>query len=999
MYVTRAMGDAEGESYWLEQRRSVANESGDRVSDLVRHAIGMPAEEEVARATLLEEAHRARPEDYTLRELFEQATGGGQETAESNVERARWLMEQASKGAGDAAPMALEAAFSYELAGDLEQAAECVDTAVRGNDRLAPVFAQRYALAGHGGDEVIQALGEQLRRAGEPDERRDVRMLIGRIELARGHWSQAIEAFRAVVEEAPGDLPALHALESLLIVQGDHQALDEIAMGVARATEGATALAHSALVTRLRYAAGRWDDAHEAVSIAFAQKPPSVWAMRHMSAHARERKEWETVAFIDRELADQSESPIEKATLLVRASEATMAAGDDQTAAELLGAALEQWPRHPVALLERATLLERAGSANEAAEAFEELSLVCQSPRYKAAQLYRAATLWMSLGDAIGRAEGRRLLEAVVEVDPTYEDAFQRLQEIYLAAGAKRELAELLAARLERVTEPEERLRLEIVRGKMLAEAGSAAEARVALSAALEAEPDNADALLAYADVCAAEEDWAEVEQSLVRVGRLVSTADKQVPIYLRLGNLYDKHLPNLERAEQAYQQVLKLQPDNVTAGDKLVDLALRMGRVDQAFEQQHALIEAAKSAQEKCERTVRLAELQQAADRMKEAEQTLLKARRAWPRETSPTAALYHFYKRTGQIAGADALLERAQTEVRRGLAAGRFEPQLFSMAAMVAEIREQHDAAEVARATLAAIEGEPAIIEGAGVLAAQPDLDEHLAPEVFTPPFRSLLSATGALMDYAVPFDLASLRARPLPPNHAEVLERTRELAAGYGLPDVQVLASTALSETCVPACAEPPTLCFGLSLVAHERADVREFLIHRALKILQTKTAALSRTAPIDLWPLLAAYLKIHSPSFNPPGVDVGRLGTFLASMQAIAPPAMNPQINLLASEVIGAIGNRASTLNTMANTWGSRAALLAMGDLNIALQAIAFAHGVPEGAPASGPERIRWISRHAEAREIIAFSVSDGYAKARVGLGVASLEMIEAIPLDE
>jgi hypothetical protein len=248
-------------------------------------------------------------------------------------------------------------------------------------------------------------------------------------------------------------------------------------------------------------------------------------------------------------------------------------------------------------------------------------------------------------------------------------------------------------------------------------------------------------------------------------------------------------------------------------------------------------------------------------------------------------------------------------------------------------------------------------------------------------------------------VPFDLVSLRARPLTPNQADVLERTRELAAGYGLPDINLFATAALGEVCMPARAEPPTLCFGLSLVTHDRADVREFLVHRALKILQTKTAALSRTAPIDLWPLVAAYLKIHSPSFNPPGVDAAKLAGFLGSMKEVAPGAMNPQINLLASEVIGSIGNRASTLNTSANAWGSRAAMLAMGDPNLALYSVALAHGAPDGPPTSGADRVRWIGRQAEARDLVVFSVSDGYAKARVQLGVAAIEMIEAIPIDE
>jgi hypothetical protein len=167
------------------------------------------------------------------------------------------------------------------------------------------------------------------------------------------------------------------------------------------------------------------------------------------------------------------------------------------------------------------------------------------------------------------------------------------------------------------------------------------------------------------------------------------------------------------------------------------------------------------------------------------------------------------------------------------------------------------------------------------------------------------------------------------------------------------------------------------------------VRAFLVHRALKILQSNTAAISRTAPIDLWPLLAAYLKAHSPSWAPQGVDAGKLNDFYGKITRItAQRAIDPQVALLASEVIGSIGNRASTLNTVINGWGNRAGLLAMGDLNVAITGIAWAGGHANAPPAAGKDRMTWIGRNAEARELVVFSVSDAYADARGQLGLNS-----------
>ena len=980
MYIAAALGDEAGEQFWLTQRRAGAVEPADAAGDLVRQALRLPDDESAERVSLLAEAHRVRPDDYTLRDLYEQAAGVVDD-------RAAWLMDRAEQAGSDGVAMALEAALARELEGDIEQAATCVARAVEAGDTaLAPIFARRYALFGFGADAVVEALAAEMRQAGDARQRADLLELTSRIELGRGDAAKAREALVEIVEQVPDHLPALHTLEAFAFESGSLEGLESVELAIARKLDGPTAVGHAMLAARILERTKGWEHTFEAVQIAASSDPNNIWARRNLAAHARIRGDHATVASLQRSLTETVSTPIDQVTLLLRSGEASLAGEELEAASEALTDVINVWPRHPVALWERASLLERAGDAEAAAQAYEELALATQAPDGRCAMLYRAAVLWLSLENNEGQEEGQRLLEAVSTIDPNHGDTFERLQAIYLAVGAKRELADLLASRLETVTDPDERVKLEVMRGRMLVEAGSAAEAREALSAALEANPDNPEALSAYADVCAAEGEWEAVEEAIIALGRLVSDPLKQVDIYLRLGDLYHEHLPNAERSEMAYQEVLKRAPDNARARQRLVDLYLEAGDVQRAFEQQNELVNAAKSAGEKCAATVRMAEIHEAAGDLKEAEQTLVKARRTFNKEAAPVEALYRFYRRNGQDPAADLLLERAQAEVRRGLGAGRFEGPLFAMAEAVANLRGQSDAAMIARATLSALEGEAVELEGAGVLAAQPDLDELVAPEVFTDAFRSLLRATGTVLDAAAPFDLKSLRAKPLPPPQQAVTDRIKELAAGYGLPDVQVYASNALGKVCMATHCDPPTLCLGLSLVTAEEAPVREFLVHRALKVLQTRSAALARTAPIDLWPLVAAYLKLHSPSFQPTGVDAGKVKAFHAQMAEVAPRAVDPQLNLLASEVIGSIGNRASSLNTVANAWGSRTGLLAMGDPAIAIDAIAWAAGNAQGPPAHGTERVRWIGRQAEARDLIVFSVSDEYAKARAKLGL-------------
>ncbi|MBW2528307.1 MAG: hypothetical protein JRI23_29290, partial [Deltaproteobacteria bacterium] len=970
--------DAEALASWLTRRREATPELADQVPDLLREALLLD-HEEALRTQLLEEAHRARPSDLALRVLYEQAAG------EAAADRSEWLAQQLEQTSGDQGTAALEAALSFELDGDLERAAECAQMAASGDaDPLAPLFRLRYALQGHGAEQLVTELAAEYERLSEPQERRELAALIARIELeGRREPARANGWLRSALGEDPTHLPTLRALERTLAATEDPALQETVAMSIARVLSGPEAASHAMLAARLMENAGRFAETEEAVSIACQAEPQTLWALRQTVAHGASKNDHATLATVYPELAQRTEDPMEQATLLLRAAEANLATGDDDQAFEQLGEAMDLWPDHYMVRLQRAKLLERVGSVADAAGAFEQLAMVSRDAEQRASSLYRAASMWLSLDDSIGTEEGRRLLEAVSAIDPNYEDTFDRLKAIYLAVGAKNELADLLDARLQTVTDPDERIRMEVLRGKVLAEAGAAAEARAALEAAVQASPDNAEALSAYADVCTVEQDWPAVEDALIQLGRLVADAEAQTDVYLRLGELYGEHLPNPERAELAYQEVLKRTPDHQGAREKLVDLYLEAGDITKAFEQQKSLIDGASDPSEQCSRVVRLAEIYEAAGDAKQAEATLVKARRTFGKEPGAMVALYHFYRRNGQEPQADKLLDRAAAEVRRGLGAGRFEAGLFQMVVTVAQMRGQEDTAQIAGATLAAIEGEVTAFEGCGDGAASPDLDDLIAPDIFGPPFRKLLQTTGSLLELAAPLDLGAMRAKPLGTANADVSEMANRLAAAYGVGPVQMYSSNALGPVCLSACTEPATLLFGQQLLEADSPAAQEFLVHRALKLVQTRTAALARTAPIDLWPLVAAYLKIHSPSFAPQGVDQRRFDGFHAQM-AEQGVRTDPQTSMTASEVIKGIGNRASSLNTMAASWGSRAALLALGDPYTAITAVAWALGNAQGPPASGQDRVKWISRKAEARDLIVFSVSDNYAEARAQL---------------
>ncbi len=977
----RARGDREGLIEWLHTRREGSDDAVEQAHDLVREALLVSDGEGTASAALLEQALRARPEDIGLRELFERLA------SEPPADRAEWRAERAAQTQGpDGARLALEAALDLERAGDMARASRLAAQAIAGGEKwLAPICAYRCAIAGHGAGDLIDAMLPRARETSDAIERLEIYERLADLdELGRNDAASGLLWRRSILEETPAHLPTLRRMASFLVGSGRDDELEPVALEIAKALEGPEAIAHAALCARLRLRITGWDETAEPVAVAYKNEPRGIWALRQAAAHARAQGKHSLAVEADRQLAERTDRPSELATICLRAAQSAAAGGDLAAARELLERATSVVPQYLFAQLERARVLDEAGEKALAAEAFEAAAAASAGAPEKVAHLHRAAVLWAD--HAKDGARARRALEEVAETDPSYADVFERLQAIYVAEGARGELAALLERRLDAVSDPKERVEMEVLRGRALADVGDSEAAKRALAAALDANPDHADALAAFADLCAREEDWSGAEQAWIRLARLVPDAARQSAIYLRLGGLYDEHLPNPERAELAYQEILKRSPADEPARERLVALYKRAGDVVRAIEQQTVLITAAESPEAKCKRTCELAEIYEATGDTKKAEATLNQARKTWPKDDVALGYLCRFFQRTGQAPAAQVLLDRAVADARRALGTGRFEPHLFHTVATVADLRGRPDAARIAHATVSALEGEATEVDGAGPTGGDARLDDVLAPELLTPAFRELLQRTGPLLDAAVPFDLAAVRATPLPPQQGELGEQIRAIAAGYGLSGVAVHVSSVLGQVCVPASAHPPTLVLGQALVAAPNEAARTFLVHRALKVIQSNSGAFSRTAPIDLWPLLAAYLKAFSPNWQPQGVDAARLTDAYGRITRATPARVDPQVGLLAADVIGTIGNRASTLGTAVNGWGNRTGLLALGDPNVALTGIAWANGQANMPPPSGKDRLTWIGRNTEARELIVFSVSDAYADARARLGL-------------
>lgn len=979
-HLARLRGDAERLLGWLRARRGTLNDPLELALDLVREALLVAESDLDAAAALLREASEARPSDIAIAELYERVAPSAE------FSRAA-VRESAAGGANGVARqrLLLEAALEYERSADRQGAVRAARAAMEADgSELSRIILERVVLGTTDSTRLAEELISRAKATDDAGEQRELYEQLSEIDAARGNGSSALLWQSAILERSPRQLSALRRLEHTYLRSDRREDLEPVLTALAEALTGADAAAAARLAARLRLTTGSWAGVRRLAELAVRADPNALWALRTLSAHARAAEDFEASLGVERRLFELVSRPLDKATLALRAGEAAAQLERWDEAQALLEHALDQSPEHLVALATLAEVLERRGEPAAAARALEAVAQASRVSAHAVTAWYDAGVLWLDRAEDAER--GRTALSRAVSLDLGHEDAVSRLQAVYVARGDRQRLAELLEKRLERTSDPEERIALEVARGRALAEIGEPAAAKAALAAALDANPDHFEALEAFAGLCLGEGDWLGAEQAFIRLARQAPDAQRQAQIYGKLGELYDVALPNPERAELAYQEVLKRAPNDAATVDRLIAVYGRLGAPEKAVLLAGELLERAESAEDRRERTVRLAAvLEQVAGNKKQAELTLEKARREWPHDASVLRALAELYTRSGEQRSAQLVLDRAAMDARRALGTGRFEPALFETLATVADLRGSPDGAAVAHATLAALAGDEMPVRGGGPSAGEARLDEVLAPDLLGPLLRGFLVKTGDLLDKAYPVDLRALRASPWAAS--DFSRHVEEVAQAFGLSGIELYTSPILGHVCLPGGSAPPTLVFGQGLAESGDEAARFCLLIRALTVLKARASALARTAPIDLGPMLGGLLAIFAPDFSPQGIDPKKLNEARAKIQETLTSPQEDDIARLALEVSGSIGNRASQLATALYQWGNRTALLATGDPLAILRALAVSGGSPSGPPPAGPDRVRWIVRNAEARDLMIFSVSEQYTEGRRRLGLA------------
>lgn len=803
-------------------------------------------------------------------------------------------------------------------------------------------------------------------------------------ELIRGRGSGVLWR-RALAEEFPDHLPSLFRLEELSLDGGAFWPLvEQLAHRLPPADRDAAQLAAGAHA----FAEGDFRKTRRLLEPLLHSSSSSLFVLRTLQCLARDTRDDELLerclAGLQR-LATREEHKAQDLDLAAIGGELALVRlrqGASAAASQALTEALEaRCDAFPLAHLD--CVARPASDPAHRAEQVELLAEIAKAPSH-ALQLWReTADLWRALRDEERAAKADR---KVLALAPGDETAFESLLAFCERCEDWDALRSLLQSRLTQgPATGAQQLRLELKLADVLVQLRQLEEAKEHLEVGLKLAPEDTRALKLHAEISVGLGAHASAERSLVQLRDCLTDREERLDVTRNLAEIYWCHLGQLEKAMDAYQELLANAPHDRHAQTQLVEIYSRLGLAERATSLQTKLIQEAKTPEDKRKGALELARIyEEVGGDPARAAATLERTRKAWPLDADVLQASIEFMDRRDSGGPRAFILDRVGKDARRHLAGSHIDPALLDTLGRVARLSLSPDEALACFHARAAYLGEESeALQPSDLQVLNPKVEDSLAPRGLSAPLRRLLRKTGAAMDSAFSVDLGALGARPL--LEGRTATRVKEMAEAMGRSTVELFVSSQIGARCLSLSSRPPRLLVGAKIEDLPSLS-RDYLLMRGFKLQQMGAGALARSRDEDRWPLLAALLHLFSPHWQPPTVDLRKVAKAQALLeQGLARSGYDDDLPMLALEAIGALGGEVDGLGDAPRLLANRVGLVGVGSLSAVFEAMAAGEG-KRVAP-SGPSRFRWIESHAEARDLLLFMTTPTFTEARVALGLA------------
>jgi tetratricopeptide (TPR) repeat protein len=494
------------------------------------------------------------------------------------------------------------AALAEGALNDVDRAAGLLRKVLETDGADAPALDELVRIEGARGKhgEVAKLLERRIDVESDPDARVGLRRQLARVVsgplMTSGAEAteRAIDAWRAVLDEAPTDLDAMDQLERLYDGAKRYSDLEDLVQRrLDVADTPADRIAGRVRLARLVDRMGRRGEAIDQLNDILAEDPGNADALNELEDLLSKEKRWEELGeLLDRRTErarSMGDRDTLRATLLKVATLREEQLEDESGARSALADALELG--EDAATLERAAVLAEKGGDVDGGVTLRERRLAHLSGADAVDEANRIAELAESKLSDVPRAE--RALRHAWELDRSADAPKKKLVAFYEKHKRHAELAEVLRADAEAATDKGTKLalvrRVSDLYAKELGDPGSAA---VLLEEASRIDPEDRNILLPLCDLYIAagrQRDAVPVLQKIIASYGTKRT--KEVAVYQhRLGQALEG-MGDVPGALAAFDAAFKIDLTNVPILRDLGRLCWRTNDFDRAQKTFRALL------------------------------------------------------------------------------------------------------------------------------------------------------------------------------------------------------------------------------------------------------------------------------------------------------------------------------------------------------------------------------------------------------------------------
>jgi tetratricopeptide (TPR) repeat protein len=615
--------------------------------------------------TALEQSLLAEPGDPELARELEAATERGAPTASvaEALARAAALVDDSPE---QKRTLLLRAARLFERGKDTlgraEQAYREI-LALDADDQVALAGLEEVCRRAGKYEELIEMLLGRAEQSQEPGDKARAMAEIGRIYARElDDAEQGVIAYSQAFCYAPTENSYAHEIERLA---GANEAFwAEVLSALGESSQDESLPVETRTVLLLQ--AGDWyrtrlsrpDLALPCLQSVLAVDPGNERALVSLTELYRKAQQWVELGMVLTRRADAAATPALARDLRTQSAEILEKnIGDVPSARAIYEQVLSEDPGHVGASDALARLYERSGDFQALAQLLEQRSQA-QRGAEQVRTLCKIAELYEDrLAD---QAEAVRRYEAALALDPTSLDALHGLERVFAKTGRYKELLQNLESQIALAATPKQRValleRIAAVHEEEFLDHEAAAGA---LERALATDAVRVSVMANLVRYYRVLNRWEDACRLYERQLALVEEPKERIALAMAWGRLLAEQVGSPDRAAQAYELVLQLEPEHSAALEALARLRERSGDADAALEAILALADQATTPEARAEQLLRAAKLLEDRGDKDGAIDHYKQALDANPKDKGASAALRAAYVARGDVAAAVDLLE----------------------------------------------------------------------------------------------------------------------------------------------------------------------------------------------------------------------------------------------------------------------------------------------------------------------------------------------------